>query len=189
MINETTLLQRYDKDIRRIVNRYLYSTQFSSNCSFYEDLISEAFVSFLIMCRTFDLQSYELTDLQRAMCKKKIESTLRVYIWKMFNMGGYNNRKIDLSRSTTISDVIGDTGLDLDEAAPNTYLEDFSIPHVDDFMKILNKFDIRLLFSLISGKNIEEIAPSWGVNQSSMRRRLYKIRKKYINYENAASAA
>ena len=189
MINETILLQRYDKDIRRIVNRYLYSTQFSSNCSFYEDLISEAFVSFLIMCRTFDLQSYELTDLQRAMCKKKIESALRVYIWKMFNMGGYNNKRIDLSRSTTISDILGDTDLSIDDIVPNVYQDDFSMSVVRDFLKSLAKFDIGFLLKLISGDSPEQIGKSIGINPKTLREHLYRIRKKYINYEKAASAA
>lgn len=189
MINETILIQRYDKDIRRIVNRYLYSTQFSSNCSFYEDLISEAFIAFLIMCRTFDLQSYELTNLQRTMCKNKIESTLRVYIWKMFNMGGYNNRKIDLSRSTNISDVLGDTDLSIDDIVPNAYQDDFSDPETSEFMKSLKTVDTKLIVLLDSGYSIRDVCRMWKKDISTLVERVGRIRKKYINYEKAASAA
>lgn len=189
MINETILLQKYDKDIRRIVNRYLYSTQLSSKCSFYEDLISEAILAFLVMCRSFDLQSYNLSNLQRTMCKNKIESTLRVYIWKMFNMGGYNNKAIDLSRSITISDILRNQDLNIDDVAPNTYLDDFSKINVFDFLKTLTKIDVDLLWRILNGENAEEVSRQWNLCPSSIKRRLYRIRKKYINYEKTASAA
>lgn len=189
MINETILLQRYDKDIRRIVNRYLYSTQFSTNCSFYEDLISEAFIAFLTMCRTFDLQSYDLTDLQRAMCKKKIESALRVYIWKMFNMGGYNNKRIDLSRSTTISDIIGDTDLSIDDVVPNTYRDDFSNAETSEFVKALKVIDAQLITLIDKGYSLRDVCRIWKKDIRAVVERLERIRKKYINYEKAASAA
>lgn len=189
MVNESILLQKYDKDVRRIVNSYFYSLRFSTHCSFYEDLINEAFLAFLCMCRSFDLESYELTDLQRAMCKKKIESTLRVYVWKMFNMGGYNNRKIDLSRSTTISDVLGDTDLSIDEVIPNTYQDDFTRVHVSDFLKTLTTFDINLLLKLIQGYCPEQVGVLWELNPKTLREHLYKMRKKYTNYMKSATAA
>lgn len=189
MVNETILLQKYDKDVRRIVNSYIYSSQFSLNCSFYEDLINEAFLAFLCMCRNFDLESYELTDLQRAMCKKKIESTLRVYIWKMYNMGGYNNRRIDLSRSVTISDVIGDTDYHIDDLAPNTYDDDFSLIESKDFIDTLHHKNKSLLYLMMEGFELRQIGKLWGQSHASLSQRLNGIRKKYINYIEAASAA
>lgn len=189
MVNESVLLQKYDKDVRRIVNRYFYSLHFSTHCSFYEDLINEAFLAFLCMCRSFDLESYELTDLQRAMCKKKIESTLRVYVWKMFNMGGYNNRKIDLSRSTTISDVLGDTDLHIDDIVPNTYQEDFSSTEATEFMASLSQKNRSLLYSIMNGLELRQIGKIWGQSHNSLSQRLEKIRQKYINYMKSATAA
>lgn len=189
MVNETLLIQKYDKDVRRIVNSYLYSTQFSSKCSFYEDLINEAFLAFLSMCRAFDLQDAELSDLQRAMCKKKIESVLRVYIWKMFNMGGYNNRKIDLSRSVTISDVLGDTDLGIDDVVPNTYQDDFSSPEVACFMCQLNKIDVGLVNLLDQGYTLRDVCRIWKRDISTLSQRINKIRKKYTNYLKNAIAA
>lgn len=189
MVNETLLIQKYDKDVRRIVNSYLYSTHFSSKCSFYEDLISEAFLAFLSMCRAFDLQDAELSDLQRAMCKKKIESALRVYIWKMFNMGGYNNRKIDLSRSVTISDILGDTDLGIDDVAPNTYQDDFSTCEMWDFVNSLTTKNKKLLFAIMQGYELRQIGKFWKQSHNSLSQRLAVIRKKYTNYLKTATAA
>ena len=189
MVNESILLQKYDKDVRRIVNSYFYSLHFSTHCSFYEDLINEAFLAFLCMCRSFDLESYELTDLQRAMCKKKIESTLRVYIWKMYNMGGYNNRKIDLSRSTTISDVLGDTDLSIDEIVPNTYQDDFSYSEVKDFFNTLSSKNKNLLVALMKGYEMAQIGRMWGAATQTIWERRERIRQKYINYMKSATAA
>lgn len=189
MVNETLLIQKYDKDVRRIVNSYLYSTQFSSKCSFYEDLINEAFLAFLSMCRAFDLQDAELSDLQRAMCKKKIESVLRVYIWKMFNMGGYNNRKIDLSRSVTVSDVLGDTDLGIDDVVPNTYQDDFSACEIQDFWDSLTVSNKKFLYAIIQGYEVRQIAKKWGIAHQSLCERLFRIRKKYTNYLKNAIAA
>ena len=189
LINETLLLQKYDKDVRRIVNHYLYSTQFSTSCSFYEDLINEAFIAFLCMCRSFNLESYAITDLQRAMCKKKIESTLRVYIWKLFNMGGYNNKKIDLSRSVTISDILGDTDFTIDDVVPNIYQEDFSAPDTRSFFDMLKTQDIQLLNLLDKGYSFREICGLMKRDISTLVERANRIRQKYINYEKSASAA
>ena len=187
MVNETALLQKYDKDIRIIVNRYLFSVQFSTNCSFYEDLINEAFLAFLITCRSFDLDGLELTDLQRTMCKNKIESTLRVYIWKMYNMGGYNNHKIDLSRSVTISDVLGDTDLDIDDVIPNTYQEDFTFSIVEDFLSILSDREKSALKLILSGYTLSDIGNVWNRNEKVVRRKIKSIQAKYNDF--AASAA
>ena len=189
MIDETRLLQMYDRDIRIIVNRYLYLTQFSTNCSYYEDLISEARLAFLVMCRGFELQDYQLTDLQRAMIKNKIESVLRVYIWKVFNMGGYNNRKIDLSRSVTISDILRDGDLTIDDVVPNTYQEDFSKIESEDFLKSLSKKSSSLLILMMQGKNLREIGTRWKENHSSLSRRIQRIQQKYLAYAKAASIA
>lgn len=189
MVNESVLLQKYDKDVRRIVNSYFYSLRFSTHCSFYEDLINEAFLAFLCMCRSFDLESYELTDLQRAMCKKKIESTLRVYVWKMFNMGGYNNQKIDLSRSTTISDVVGDTDLSIEEVVPNTYQDDFSRPEISDFFKQLKSTDFQLIQLLAQGYSMREVCSMWKRDIRALFERVERIRKKYTNYMKSATAA
>lgn len=189
MINETLLLQKYDRDIRIIVNHYLISTQFSLSCSFYEDLISEATIAFLLMCRKFDLQDYRLTDLQRAMIKNKIESVLRVYIWKMFNMGGYNNRKIDLSRSVTISDILRDTDLTIDDVAPNTYQEDFSNIYTEEFLHSLSSFDTELVRYLVLGYSLNQFGKLANKDIKTVFWHIERIRKKYIAYAKSASAA
>jgi hypothetical protein len=123
------------------------------------------------------------------MCKKKIESTLRVYIWKMFNMGGYNNKRIDLSRSTTISDVLGDTDLSIDDVMQNTYQDDFTAPEVRDFFDSLSDKNKRLLIAIMAGHELRNVSRMWGQAVQTICERLERIRKKYINYEKAASAA
>lgn len=188
MINETKLLQKYNKDIRIIVNRYLYSLQFSTNCSYYDDLISEATLAFLIACRSFDLKDDNLTNLQRAFCKHKIESVLRVYIWKMHNMGGYNNRSIDPARNITISDVVADTDLEIDDFAHALYCEDFSYPYVESFISKLDPKESQVLRYLMSGFTMVDISRMWSRNEKVIRRKVQSIRRKFNQFYSANAA-
>lgn len=181
MVNETALIQKYDKDIRRIVNRYLAKLQYSTKYySYYDDLISEAQIVFLVACREFNLENDTLTLLQRAMIKKKIESALRVFVWKMHNMGGYNNRTMILDRCITISDVLVGTGLDLDEVVPLPYDEDFTPIETNDFIKSLERFDQKILRLVMDGEPVENIGRILNRNKKTIFQRLEKIRNLYL---------
>lgn len=181
MVNETQLLQKYNKDIRRIVNSYLSSMYFPNSNSFYEDLISEATLAFLEACRSFHLDSPNLSDLQRTMCKNKILSALRVYIWKMHNMGGYNNRKIDLSRSVTFSDVLANRDQSIDDLITSTHQDDYSTLEVADFLNQLPPNYKNMLTLLMEGFGMRQIENTLSVSHQMFSKRLKNVRKKYLH--------
>lgn len=191
MIDETVLLKKYDGDIRKIVGQYILRLQFAprSIYSLRDDLTSEAQLAFLIKARSLQLTDYELTPLQRAMCRNAIESALRVYLWKQFNMGGYNNRSVDFSRSVTISDLLGDADIGIDDILQDSYIFDDTHMDVFSFVRRLKRIDQKLLVALMLGYNYAEIGRLLNISCVTVRLHHQKIQRKYKAYEARLRAA
>lgn len=191
VIDETMLLKKYDRDIRKIVSQYIGRSQLypKSIYALRDDLMSEAQLAFLTKTRSFQLDDDELDPLQRAMCKNAIESALRVYLWKQFNMGGYTNRRIDFTRSITISDLMGDSGMEIDDVVESSYDIDDTPMNVFDFVRRLDSIGKTLLGALMLGYNYKEIGLVMHLSPQAVRIRHKKIQEKYKAYEARISAA
>lgn len=191
VIDEGILLKKYDRDIRNIVGQYICKSQIypKSICALQDDILSEARLAFLMKSRSFQLTDYELTPLQRAMCRKAIESALRVWLWKQFNMGGYNNSSIDFSRSITISDLMGDSGMEIDDFVESSCSIDDTSMDVFDFFRSLDHSCKDILCALMLGYNYAEIGRIMNLSPQTIRIRHKKIREKYKAYEARTRAA
>lgn len=181
VIDENVLLEKYMKFIYREVSKYCISAQLATSSHYYADLFSEASIAFLICCRTFNLESYALSAYQYAVVKNKIRSALRVSLWKMFNMGGYNKKKIDNNRNIVVSDVLPADCDSIDDVFSAEFDSDFTSVEVDDFMKTLSPKDQDLISKLMCGYTTVEISSQWGNNHRVVLQRLKKIQKLYIN--------
>lgn len=188
MIDESILIGRYKKDIRVIVYRYLHSFQFGNKDSFHDDLFSEAYIAFILACRSFGLQSYELSLQQRTLCKLRIESALRVFIWKLHHMGGYNTQKLDRSRCLTETDIAADSGINMEELA-GCRDDDYSRMHVADFLATLDDISRQIILRAMQGYDYRAIGSIVGMKCQSVDKRMQKIRDHYNRYISGESAA
>lgn len=180
-IDENVLLAKYRKFILKQVSRYCVSLQIATSSQYYDDLFSEASIAFLLCCRTFSLESYALNAYQHAIVKNKIRSTLRVAVWKMFNMGGYNNRKIDYDRNIVISDILSDDYDSIDDMITDEFDTDFTSIEVNDFLNVLSQKDKDLIIKLMQGYSPVEISNMWGNDHRVVNQRLKKIQRLYIS--------
>ena len=186
-IDENILIKKYERFLKGEVAKYCVSMQLPTQNIHFQDLLSEASIAFLLVCRSFNLDSYDLNAYQYVVVKNKIRSTLRVAMWKIFNMGGYNNRKIDYERNIVVSDILSNESDSIDDAVYCEFNEDFSDVEVSDFINQLSKKDADLLIKIMAGYTPVEIGKSWGNNHRVVSQRLNKIRKLYFKYYEQAA--
>lgn len=182
-IDEEQLLIRHAGFINREVRRYCILASVNTTVHM-DDLKSEATMAFLLCCRSFPLQSMELTPLEYSMCMNKMRSAMRVCYWKIMNMGGDNNKAIDLNRSITFTDICsvysdGEEESDIDTVLGLGEEDDFSSVFVTDFLDTLPPIDRIILRMRMERESLGEISDAVHMKKPNIVKHLKVLCKRF----------
>lgn len=183
-IDEDQLLIKYADLISREVRRYCILASVNMTAHM-DDLKSEAAMAFLICCRSFPVQSMDLNPLECKMCINKMRSAMRVCYWKIMNMGGNNNKAIDLNRSITFTDICSIHGDSEEESDIDSVLglgeeDDYSSVIVSDFLKRLKPLDQMILQMRMNKDTFDEIEDVVHIKRRNLSKHFNIMRRKLI---------
>lgn len=190
MFSEETLYTKYKSLIWKTVWEYTSAfKRFSAFRTIHDDLLNEAALTFLSTCRNMEIVDGKLNALQTSIVKQKIRSTLRVYIWRYFGMGGNNNaKKIDFDRIRTISDMTPDEPDNCDDSEFEDEMfsyyameEDYSVVEIREFINSLTPVQKEVLKYIAAGYDIQQTAKRVGICRQAASNQLSKIKDKLVN--------
>lgn len=168
------LLNKYWRFIKKEVRLYCKKFNgFTSVSSIYDDLFDEACIAFLNKCDTMDIEDCTLNALQTYIVKLEMQSRMRLYVWRHFNMRGEHHKRIDYGRNVYLEEIDSDF-LQTEEDYSNSDVKDF-----------LNKLDVRkrkIITLSMNGLTPPQIASLLHVSPNTVRNEFEKIRNLYINY-------
>ena len=182
-VDEEQLLLKNNAFIWREVKRFCIAASIDTTVHM-DDLKSEATMAFLLCCRSIPVQSVELTALECRMCMQKMRSAMRVSYWKTMNMGGYNNKAIDLNRSLTFTDICTVYSDSTEESDVDSVLglgdeEDYSSVFVSEFMSRLRPVDQTILKMRMENATYNEIASVVHICRQNLRKHLKVLAKRW----------
>ena len=193
-MNEEALIQKYSRWIFKNVQAYCLGFRKWVDHYLKEDLYNEACLAFLSACRAMELDSYDLNAYQYGVCRNKIRSALRCYIWRHYNMGGDNKTQIDFGRSNLWSGYMAFLNEsanekfkfeDMDDSVQLMYVDDHSHVVIDDFARRLNKLDAEIVALICEGDNYAQISNKLKIPYRRVFRRINIIRTQLSTYMNA----
>lgn len=135
-VDESKLIEKYRNFIMKEVYEFCIRICIDNTHPFYEDLITEAQIAFIDECRNQNVSSLNLSAWQHACLKRKMKTQMRVAFWYFSNMGGYNTKKIDTSRSYTFTDFESDNDAEFESRVPSYSIDDTKID-LESFYMIL----------------------------------------------------
>ena len=148
---------------------------------FYEDLITEAQIAFIDECRHQKVSSLDLSAWQCACLKRKMKVQMRVSFWYFSNMGGYNTKKIDTTRSYTFTDFESDNNAEFESRVPSYSIDDSEID-LESFYKTLPDDLRKILKYIVAGYNNVFIAKQLNLSEMTIVNRRRKAEAMYLEY-------
>lgn len=161
---ETQLLVQYWRWIMGVCRKYAASTSIPLNSPLYEDMISEACIAFVQYCRENVLPESQFAPRDYFLCRLKMKSAMRVYIWRDKGMKGSNNRRIEC-RCETFSDMLRD-GETMENLIPG-YVQDETRVDVRQFIKTLPENEQKVVVMAMMGYSMNTIAKALSVSRKT----------------------
>lgn len=181
-VNETELLRKYRKFILRAVFEFRVRCNISKSHPMYDDLVLEAQIAFLDECRKQMVDSLDLTAWQHACVKKRMLVCMRVFFWKAHNMGGYNTKAIDYSRSYTFTDFESESNNEFEDRVPSYNNIDDTQIDLEAFCKTLPQNLQSVIGYIIAGHNNTFIAEKLNVSVPTIGKWRMAAGNLYKNY-------
>ena len=180
-VDESKLIEKYRNFIMKEVYEFCIRICIDNTHPFYEDLITEAQIAFIDECRSQNVSSLNLSAWQHACLKRKMKTQMRVAFWYFSNMGGYNTKKIDTTRSYTFTDFESDNDAEFESRVPSYSIDDTKID-LESFYETLPDDLRKMLGYIVAGYSNVFIAKQMNVTEMAIVKRRRKAGNLYLDY-------